>query len=91
MQLSELSVQRRPALATILQGIDVPRHDGETLFADMIAAYAALPERRGSFLPIATRCTTSTIPVRTPASSPMTVVESARVMHRTVIKSHAPV
>jgi taurine dioxygenase len=41
---SDLSFQRRPALATILYGRDVPRHGGETLFADMTAAYAALPD-----------------------------------------------
>jgi taurine dioxygenase len=41
---SDLSFQSRPALATILHGIDVPRRGGETLFADMVAAYEALPE-----------------------------------------------
>ncbi len=41
---SDLSFQRRPALATILYGIEVPRRGGETLFADMVAAYDALPE-----------------------------------------------
>jgi taurine dioxygenase len=41
---SDLSFQRRPALATILYGIKVPRHGGETLFADMVAAYDGLPE-----------------------------------------------
>lgn len=40
---SDLSFQRRPALATILYGIAVPRQGGETLFADMDAAYVALP------------------------------------------------
>ena len=41
---SDLSFQRRPALATILFGIAVPTAGGETLFADMCAAYAALPD-----------------------------------------------
>lgn len=41
---SDLSFQRRPALATILYGIEVPKTGGDTLFADMCAAYAALPE-----------------------------------------------
>lgn len=41
---SDLSFQCRPALATILYGIDVPRRGGETLFADMVAAYDSLPE-----------------------------------------------
>jgi taurine dioxygenase len=39
---SDLSFQRRPALATILYGIEVPRAGGETLFADLAAAYDAL-------------------------------------------------
>jgi taurine dioxygenase len=41
---SDLSFQRRPALATILYGIEVPGRGGETLFADMVAAYDALPD-----------------------------------------------
>lgn len=41
---SDLSFQRRPALATILYGIAVPKTGGETLFADMCAAYAALTD-----------------------------------------------
>jgi taurine dioxygenase len=41
---SDLSFQRRPALATILYGIEVPKTGGETLFCDMCAAYAALSE-----------------------------------------------
>jgi taurine dioxygenase len=39
---SDLSFQRRPALATILYGREVPRRGGDTLFADMCAAYDAL-------------------------------------------------
>ncbi|MBL8663622.1 MAG: TauD/TfdA family dioxygenase [Candidatus Odyssella sp.] len=39
---SDLSFQRRPALATILYGIAVPKAGGETLFADLAAAYDAL-------------------------------------------------
>ena len=41
---SDLSFQRRPALATILYGVEVPKTGGDTLFADMRAAYDALPE-----------------------------------------------
>ena len=39
---SDLSFQRRPALATILYGIETPAVGGETQFADMAAAYDAL-------------------------------------------------
>lgn len=41
---SDLSFQRRPALATILYGIEVPKTGGETLFADLGAAYEALDD-----------------------------------------------
>jgi taurine dioxygenase len=41
---SDLSFQRRPALATILYGIEVPRAGGDTLYADMYAAYEELDE-----------------------------------------------
>jgi taurine dioxygenase len=41
---SDLSFQARPALATMLYGIEVPRAGGDTLFANMYAAYDALPE-----------------------------------------------
>ena len=40
---SDLSFQARPALATLLYGIEVPRRGGDTLFASMYAAYEALP------------------------------------------------
>jgi len=42
---SDLSFQRRPALATILYGIEVPRAGGDTLYADMYAAYEALDDK----------------------------------------------
>jgi taurine dioxygenase len=42
---SDLSFQRRPALATILYGIEVPRAGGDTLYADMYAAYDSLDDQ----------------------------------------------
>ncbi|HUQ76485.1 MAG TPA: TauD/TfdA family dioxygenase [Burkholderiales bacterium] len=39
---SDLSFQKRPALATILYGVEVPRVGGDTLYANMYAAYDAL-------------------------------------------------
>ncbi|HSU63491.1 MAG TPA: TauD/TfdA family dioxygenase [Burkholderiales bacterium] len=47
---SDLSFQRRPALATILYGIEVPGTGGDTLFADMCAAYDALDSATKEFL-----------------------------------------
>ena len=41
---SDLSYKPRPALATLLYGIECPPVGGNTEFADMVAAYAALPE-----------------------------------------------
>jgi taurine dioxygenase len=41
---SDLSFQARPALATLLYGIEVPKVGGDTLFANMYAAYDALPD-----------------------------------------------
>jgi taurine dioxygenase len=41
---SDLSFQARPALATMLYGIDVPKVGGDTMFANTYAAYDALPE-----------------------------------------------
>jgi taurine dioxygenase len=41
---SDLSFQRRPALATILYGIEVPRKGGDTLYADMCSAFESLNE-----------------------------------------------
>jgi alpha-ketoglutarate-dependent 2,4-dichlorophenoxyacetate dioxygenase len=41
---SDLSFQARPALATMLYGIEVPKVGGDTLYANMYAAYDALPE-----------------------------------------------
>ena len=42
---SDLSFQKRPALATILYGLEVPRAGGDTLYANMYAAYDALDGR----------------------------------------------
>jgi taurine dioxygenase len=47
---SDLSFQKRPALATILYGIEVPRAGGDTLYADMYAAYDALDQETKKLL-----------------------------------------
>lgn len=39
---SDLSFQKRPALATILYGLEVPKTGGDTLYANMYSAYDAL-------------------------------------------------
>ena len=41
---SDLSYKPRPALATLLYGVECPASGGQTMFADMVSAYAALPE-----------------------------------------------
>jgi taurine dioxygenase len=41
---SDMSYQERPVKATFLYAIDVPLRGGDTLFADMVAAYDALSE-----------------------------------------------
>ena len=41
---SDLSYRPRPAGATLLYGLVCPSEGGNTKFADMVAAYAALPE-----------------------------------------------
>jgi taurine dioxygenase len=41
---SDLSYRPNPAGATLLYGLSCPPEGGNTLFADMVAAYAALPE-----------------------------------------------
>jgi len=43
---SDLSFTSRPALATALYGVEVPADGGATEFADMCAAYDALPVER---------------------------------------------
>jgi taurine dioxygenase len=39
---SDLSFQKRPALATILHGLEIPTKGGDTLYANMYAAFDAL-------------------------------------------------
>lgn len=41
---SDLAFQEHPAKATILNALEIPPEGGDTLFADMAAAYDALPE-----------------------------------------------
>jgi taurine dioxygenase len=47
---SDHTFQREPAIATLLYAVDVPDEGGDTLFADMYAAYEALPEAEKSRL-----------------------------------------
>jgi taurine dioxygenase len=41
---SDVSFRARPASASLLYAIEIPESGGDTLFADMTAAYAGLPE-----------------------------------------------
>ena len=41
---SDLSYKQDPAIATMLQAIEVPPEGGDTMFANMYDAYAALPQ-----------------------------------------------
>jgi alpha-ketoglutarate-dependent taurine dioxygenase len=43
---SDKSYRRKPSLATFLYSVEVPPEGGETEFANMIAAYEALPAQR---------------------------------------------
>ncbi|MGY4307884.1 taurine dioxygenase [Bradyrhizobium sp. USDA 4369] len=43
---SDYSYKAIPAAATLLLGVEVPSHGGDTLFADATAAFADLPETR---------------------------------------------
>ena len=47
---SDLSFQKRPALATILHGLEVPKAGGDTLYANMCAAYDALDDHTKSLI-----------------------------------------
>lgn len=41
---SDVSWREKPALASVLRSIEVPRHAGDTLFADMVTAYEGLDD-----------------------------------------------
>ncbi len=47
---SDWSFLERPPSGTCLLSIDIPPHGGDTLFANQIAAFAALPEDRKDYL-----------------------------------------
>ena len=47
---SDYSYKLVPGSATMLHGVEIPGHGGDTLFADAEAAFAALPEERKAFL-----------------------------------------
>ncbi len=40
---SDISYKARPSRATVLYALEIPAEGGDTLFADMVAAYEALP------------------------------------------------
>lgn len=47
---SDVSCDPRPPLGTILQMLEVPPAGGDTLFANMVAAFAALPAEQQQYL-----------------------------------------
>ncbi len=47
---TDWSFLAQPPSATCLMAVDIPPHGGDTLFADQIAAFAALPEERKDYL-----------------------------------------
>lgn len=47
---SDWSFLPRPPAGTCLMAIDIPPHGGDTLFADQVAAFAALPTERQDYL-----------------------------------------
>lgn len=47
---SDWSFLQRPPAGTCLMAIDIPPHGGDTLFADQVAAFAALPADRREYL-----------------------------------------
>ena len=87
---SDLSFQRRPALATILYGIEVPGTGGDTLFADMCAAYDALDGAMKEFLSALRAVHDLDVSRRRAGEPPMTAQQRAAAppVEHPVVRTH---
>ena len=87
---SDLSFQRRPALATILYGIEVPGTGGDTLFADMREAYDALDGAMKEFISARKAVHDLDISRRRAGEPPMTAQQRAAAppVEHPVVRTH---
>jgi taurine dioxygenase len=87
---SDLSFQRRPALATILYGIEVPGTGGDTLFADLYAAYDALEGGMKEFLSAKKAVHDLDVSRRRAGEPPMTLRQRAAAppVEHPVVRTH---
>ncbi len=87
---SDLSFQPRPALATILYGIEVPGTGGDTLFADMCAAYDALDGAMKEFLSARKAVHDLDVSRRRAGEPPMTAQQRAAAppVEHPVVRTH---